>query len=203
MTKNFIDTLHDTGVESFLNEAALSHLYQQLLQFADIQLKDRALAEDAVQECLLSAFKSAANFQGKSAFKSWVFAILKHKIVDMIRHNQKYVSLQSDDDESLDIGELIFDESGHWSEQYTPIAFDDSWRSPEEEVENSEFWRILEVCLNHLPAEQGKVFLMKEYTGLSSDEVCHEMSITKQNFYVLMHRARLQLQLCLNKNWFE
>lgn len=190
----------------FLNEKALSDLYNQLLKFAQNQLNDNELAQDAVQECLIGAIKDSNKFKGNCAFKSWVFAILKHKIADILRNKQKYVlmsELSADDDNELELSELMFQDSGHWQDGYLLRAFDDSWNDPEIQAHNQDFWQVLEYCLAHLKGEQARVFLMKEYIGLDSDEICQTLKISSQNYYVLMYRARMNLQACLTRHWFD
>ena len=46
-----------------------------------------------MQEALVSALQYSGSFSGRSAFKTWVFAILKNKIVDLIRQKQRLVSM--------------------------------------------------------------------------------------------------------------
>lgn len=186
--------------------AFLDELYQAMLSFATNQLGNEQYAKDVVQDALVNALKYANKFQGKSTFKSWVFAILKNKIADFIRQNHKYIALSelSDDEQSdEEFLELLFDKTGHWHNDNAPKAFDDSWCNPETNVEQTDFWHVLELCLNNLPKEQARVFLMKEYIELDTQEICQELSISSQNFYVLMHRARLRLQTCLSVKWFN
>ncbi|MFA9486661.1 MULTISPECIES: sigma-70 family RNA polymerase sigma factor [unclassified Moraxella] len=188
-----------------LNEQYLGGLYKELLKFAQNQLNDSGLAEDAVQECLLSAMQYAKNFKGNSAFKSWVFAILKHKITDCLRKNMPYTTLSDlgDGENQTQMADLVFSEAGRWHKDYMPTAFDDSWCDPELQMHNHHFWQVLSYCLNNLAGEQARVFLMKEYLALDSDEICQTVQISKQNYYVLMHRARLNLQTCLTRHWFD
>lgn len=72
----------------------LIELRQQMLKFAILQLSSFQLAEDAVQETLTSAYQHIGSFTGRAAFKTWVFAILKNKIIDLIRQKSSF-----DDDE--------------------------------------------------------------------------------------------------------
>ena len=58
----------------------LTELRQQMNKFATLQLQDKSLAEDAVQEALLAALKNTNAFNRRAALKTWVFAILKNKI---------------------------------------------------------------------------------------------------------------------------
>lgn len=122
----------------------------------------------------------------------------KNKIADHICQTQKSHIESQLDDEWLS---GLFDEIGHWQQGANPNAFD-RWQNPHDTAENDEFWRILELCLDNLPQEQARTFLMKEYIELDSDEICTQMDITRQNLYVLLHRARLRLQVCLSKKWF-
>ena len=69
------------------DNAFLEQIRRQMLKFATLQLSDSHLAEDVVQEALVGALKNARSFGGRSALKSWVFAILKNKIADALRHS--------------------------------------------------------------------------------------------------------------------
>ncbi|WP_066800746.1 sigma-70 family RNA polymerase sigma factor [Moraxella oblonga] len=194
------------NLSDFLNEKELSNLYNHLLKFSQNQLNDNELAQDAVQECLMGAIKDSHKFKGNCAFKSWVFAILKHKISDILRNNQKYVlmsELSANDDDELELSELMFQDSGHWQDEYLFHTFDNSWNDPEIHAHNQDFWQVLEYCLSHLKGEQARVFLMKEYLGLDSNEICQTLKISHQNYYVLMYRARINLQACLTRHWFD
>ncbi len=192
--------------ERFSKEV-LDDIYHAMLGFAQNQLGNEQSAKDVVQDALVNALRYADKFQGKSAFKSWVFAILKNKIADFIRQNNKYTTLSELSDPECDSDEafldLLFDETGHWHSGVAPQAFDNSWCDPEKNVEQDGFWHILELCLDNLPKEQARAFLMKEYVELSTEEICQELAISAQNFYVLMHRARLRLQKCLSIKWFD
>ena len=103
------------------------------------------------------------------------------------------VNNQDDDDD-----ELTFNARGHWHKAAAPSC----WSQPDKGLENSQLWRVLALCLNNLPAQQGKVFMMREYIGLSSDEICELEGLSVSNLHVLLYRARLKLQKCLEINWY-
>ena len=64
-----------------LTDAELAKSRKLLLRFAHIQLPDRPdLAEDLVQETMLSAYRAAEGFKGGAQVSSWLFAILKTKL---------------------------------------------------------------------------------------------------------------------------
>jgi RNA polymerase sigma-70 factor (ECF subfamily) len=182
--------------------AYLKEIQQQMLKFAELQLKDYQLAEDAVQEALIGAMKNAKSFSGRSAFKTWVFAILKNKIADILRKRHRTVeitNLASSSDESESDMSNFFDEKGHWTEDGGTKA----WGDPEQSFDNDEFWTVFEACLQNLPEQQAKIFMMREFIGLNSDEICSENQISTSNLHVLLFRARVRLQKCLEIRWFE
>ena len=174
-----------------------------LIRFATLQLRDPALAEDVVQEALMAAEKGAAQFAGRSSIKTWVYSILKHKIVDALRARRREVPVSQmgnadgdgDDDGGLDD---LFDRRGFWATEHRPHR----WTDPEESLEQQQFWRIFELCLDELPERTAQVFSMRELLGLETEEICKELSISASNCWVILHRARMGLRLCLEERWF-
>lgn len=177
-------------------QSSLAAIRPRLLGFARLQLRSAAAAEDAVQDALLAAVEGASKFQGASAFQTWVFSILKNKIIDELRRATR-TQADVDAEEALDeaIAEL-FDEREHWIEM--PAA----WGDPHATLEQKRFWEVMDVCLTVLPASPARVFMMREFLGLETDEICKELSISSSNCWVLLHRARLGLRECLGSRWF-
>jgi RNA polymerase sigma-70 factor (ECF subfamily) len=169
-----------------------------LLRFATLQLRDAAAAEDAVQEALLAALAGEASFGGRSNLRTWLTGILKHKIVDAIRR-QSRERTATDRDPAADADEFdsLFDSRGHWDE--TP----DAWEQPEAALGQKQFLAALEACLRALPERTARVFMMREHLGLETSEICKELGITATHCWVLLHRARMALRLCLSDNWFD
>ena len=77
----------------------LSAVRPRLLAFARLQLADQSYAEDLVQETLVAALESLPGFRGQSKFETWVFGILRHKLVDTIRRRGREVVAEHDVDE--------------------------------------------------------------------------------------------------------
>ncbi len=61
---------------------------------------------------------------------------------------------------------------------------------------------MMDFCLEKLPPNTARVFMMREVMELESDEICKELSITPTNLWVIMYRARMSLRECLEQNWF-
>ena len=190
---------HDDLGDQLHNPAFLQDLRQQMIKFAFLQLSSLPQAEDVVQEALTSAFQNLDSFKGQAAFKTWVFAILKNKIIDVVRQKSRLVAMSElfkDEESELSVDEL-FDASGHWHKYEAPQA----WQSPEEMMEQSDFWIIFEACLDHLPAKYAQVFMMREVVELSSNEICSKLELSISNFNVLMYRSRTRLRECLENKW--
>jgi RNA polymerase sigma-70 factor, ECF subfamily len=169
-----------------------------LLRVAQLQLRDADLAEDVVQETLLAALKARDGFTGKSTVKTWLTGILKHKIVDAIRARQRAPLAMASLEEETDLDEFdpMFKDNGAWA---APPA---DWGDPENALSRRQFFDVMEMCLERLPANTARVFIMREVMDLTTEEICKELTITANNLWVILYRARMALRLCLEQNWF-
>jgi RNA polymerase sigma-70 factor (ECF subfamily) len=177
----------------------VTDLRRRMVRFATLQLSDAALAEDAVQEAFLGALRGAGSFEGRAAYRSWVFAILRHKIADQLRAQMRYASQPAAETAEPDpVVDGMFEPDGHWAEDSAPS----SWGDPHAALQDSQFWRVFEACLDHLPAQQARLFMMREFVELESNEICSAAGVTTTNLNVCLHRARLRLRNCLEQHWF-
>lgn len=180
---------------SIENDLAQHRSY--LLRFARLQLRNDAWAEDAVSETLLAALSKPQSFASRSQLKTWLVGILKHKVIDTLRQRRREVALDPHDgDGSEELEALAFKADGHYAAQPA------DWGDPEQALDARQFFQVLEACTEKLPAAMGRVFLMREWLELSSEEICKELGLTSTNLYVQLHRARLRLRECLELNWF-
>jgi RNA polymerase sigma-70 factor (ECF subfamily) len=178
-------------------ESQLAEHRPYLLRFARLQLRNDTWAEDAVSETLLAALSKPQSFANRSQLKTWLVGILKHKVIDQLRQRKREVALDTDPgDGSEELDALVFKADGHYA---SPPA---EWGDPEQELNSRQFFQVLEACTDKLPAAMGRVFLMREWLELSSEEICKELALTPTNLYVQLHRARLRLRECLELNWF-
>lgn len=185
-----------------MDSANLTEIRRDMIKFAQLQLRDVALAEDVVQEALAAALSSAKEFAGRSAMKTWVFAILKNKIVDQIRQQSRTTNISSisSDEESMDEAfESLFKANAHWAPEYRPAG----WGNPEETLQQQRFFEVFDACLKHLPENTARVFMMREFLEFETSEVCEQLSITTSNCNVILHRARNGLRRCLENGWFS
>lgn len=177
----------------------LTGLRREMLRFAVLQLRDQASAEDAVQEAVLAALQGADRFSERAKLKTWVFSILRHKIVDIIRRRVREPVYQQPDEEIDDDDfDPLFKANGHWQRDARPS----DWGNPEKSLENQHFWAVFDACLNRLPPATARVFMMREMLGLETGEICEELSMSSNHCWVVLHRARMSLRLCLDQKWF-
>jgi RNA polymerase sigma-70 factor (TIGR02943 family) len=174
---------------------AVQSLRPQLMRFARAQLRNDAWAEDAVSETVLAALAKPQAFAGQSQLKTWLVGILKHKLIDQIRRHSREVSTTTAED-GEDVDALLFNEGGMWRE--APAE----WGDPQATLGQRQFFEVLEVCVEQLPGVQGRIFMMREWLELDTAEICKELGVTATNAWVLLHRARLRLQMCLQERWF-
>jgi len=174
----------------------LETLRPYLLRYASLQLRDAAAAEDAVQEALVAALAGEASFAGRANLRTWLTGILKHKIVDAIRRQAREPVVWAEADEEVADFDEHFTERGHWNER--PAA----WGNPDGALEQSQFFRALEMCLERLPERTARVFMMREHLGAETGEICKELGITPTHCWVMLYRARMTLRECLQQTWF-
>ena len=168
-----------------------------LYRFALSRVKDPSVAEDLVQETFLAALRAYENFEGRSAGRTWLIAILKHKIVDYIR--KKIREPSTDKIEMLtDLADSDFNEHGEW--QIRPFK----WTiNPDKIYEQKEFLDVLYRCLAELPERLAEAFILREMDGLSTADVCKVLNITATNSWVMLYRARMSLRRCMDSKWLS
>ncbi len=179
-------------------ENQLAEHRSYLLRYARLQLRNEAWAEDAVSETLLAALSKPQSFGNRSQLKTWLVAILKHKVIDLLRARSREVSLEAHDDGdgSEELDALMFRQDGHFA------AAPAEWGNPEQDLSSRQFMQVLETCTERLPPAMARIFLMREWLEMPSDEICKELRLTSTNLYVQLHRARLRLRECLEIHWF-
>ena len=176
-----------------------------LLRFARLHLQPDEEAEDAVQDTLLAVLAAPAPLRGggprQGDARGYLFGILKHKITDRLRARYRHgtppaASATAGGADALDAE--LFDSRGHWQTGAGPAL----WHDPESQLQNSQFFAVLEACVSKLPPKPARVFSMKELLDCDADEICATLAITRADYWQCMSRARKQLQLCLGQNWF-
>lgn len=171
-----------------------------LFHYALSRLRNPAIAEDFVQETLLSALRSQTRYEGRSTERTWLTGILRNKMLDHFRKAGRETSF-TDLNFHADEEAQAFDRPDfpdHWTDEAGPAEWQDAGASLDHEA----FWRAFHLCTGKLPDRIARVFLMRELDSLSSEEICGILNISPNNLWVMLHRARMALRRCLETNWF-
>jgi RNA polymerase sigma-70 factor (TIGR02943 family) len=170
-----------------------------LYAYAIARINDEEQAKDLVQETFLAALQKVDKFEGKSSERTWLTAILKYKIIDVYRKKSSGLVINADVQRAEQEQSDFFDpEDGHWTSEHAPNKFGIDNHDP---LVNKEFNSILQKCLQKLPVLWLSVFTMKHMDDQSTDVICSELKVTQSNFWVIIHRTKLNLRACLQKNW--
>lgn len=147
-----------------------------LVRFALRKLRDPALAEDAVHDAIEAVLSGRARFGGRAALRSWLTAVLKNKIVDVLRSTSPHESLDDDGD-----GE------------HPAHAIACSGPGPDEiAAQRQELARAL-AGIERLPATLRDAMRLRIVDDLPTASVCAALGISEENLFVRVHRARRQL----------
>ena len=174
-------TVLQTAVETYL---------AQILRAARGAGLDPQQAEDVTQATFTTFIEVAPRFEGRSSVRTWLFGILYKKIAEARRVRQRDRQME-EIDETL---ERRFDASGHWGTSPPPVDTD----LHHKEVETEIF-----TCLDAAPLRQTLAFILREVEGLSTEDICDVLGITRTNLGVMLHRVRHRVRGCLEAKGVE
>lgn len=143
------------------------------MAFALQRMRSREQAEDAVQEALVAALEGLERYAGDASLSTWLFGILKHKIVDGLRRGPREEALD------MELDELVHDGPG-----------------PEQTCASRNALAALDRSLESLPTRSAHAFVLREVLGMETAEVCRLLCVTPTHCWVLVHRARARLRAC-------
>ena len=166
-----------------------------LLRLARLQLASSAEAEDVVQETLIAAAGGWDGYQQRASLRSWLTGILRHKIVDTIRGRRLSVQVDPVDTAEFD---PLFTRDDAWH----PETFVDTVCAATAAAQR-QLMDIIEICMNRLPQDTARLFLMREYLGMELGEIEEACAIGNANLRVVLYRARMRLRECAVRAWGE
>jgi len=166
-----------------------------LYSWAFHKTSDEELAKDLVQDTFMAAAEKLDSFRGESSPKTYLFSILNHKIIDYYRKKlHKPVNLEN---QSLS---TFFNEDGDWHDEKKPRQ----WQEDESSLlDDLNFQSTLQDCIQDLPEKWSVCVTSKYLMDKNTEDICQDLGITATNYWQMMHRAKLQLRECIEKNWFQ
>jgi RNA polymerase sigma-70 factor (TIGR02943 family) len=170
----------------------------ELYRFALGRVADESSAEELVQDTLLSALSALSSFRADASERTWLFLILKRKIIDFYRRraSRPEVSLSHVTPDGPTEADFFRPDDGHWRPEQYPT----SWQTADGALEQQELQQTLRGCQDKLPPQHAAVFALRFVEEMTAEEICQELTITASNYWVIVHRAKLQLRRCLEKH---
>jgi RNA polymerase sigma-70 factor (ECF subfamily) len=165
-------------------ELVVRHYLPRVLRAALAAGVGATEAEEIAQETMVTFVETANRFEGRSRVGTWVFGILKYKLLESHRRTRR----QGDLDDIEAVPETRFDADGAWSRPPRPI---------DERLFGSEIRAHLQKCLESAPPRQALAFVLRDVERLETEEICKILEVTRTNLGVLLMRARNRLRDCL------
>lgn len=179
--------------------AALVDLHgAAMLRVARLYVRDRAAAEEAVQEAWLGVFRGIERFEGRSSLRTWLLRIVANVARTKGVREARSVPFSALGDDGPSVPEERFrgpEErwAGHWASP------PDEWGRPEQELLTAETRSRLAAAIGGLPDAQRQVISLRDVEGWSANEVCNVLGLSETNQRVLLHRARTKVRAALDE----
>jgi RNA polymerase sigma-70 factor (ECF subfamily) len=167
-----------------------------LLRLARMYVRDRAVAEEVVQETWLSVVRGIDGFEGRSSLKTWIFRILANTARTRGQREARSIPFSaaanpSGDEPSVEPDRFLPADhryGRHWALGPTP------WETPEDSLLAGETRSVITDAIAALPAAQREVITLRDVEGWPSEHVCEALGISEGNQRVLLHRARSKVR---------
>ncbi|MDQ3875463.1 MAG: sigma-70 family RNA polymerase sigma factor [Actinomycetota bacterium] len=176
-----------------------------MMRTALLHVSSRAVAEEVVQDAWLNVLRALERFEGRSSFRTWLFAIVSNAARKEAAREGRSTAFSALPNAQAGVAEReslvdrFFDGSHpRWANSWNTIV--DPWdRLPEERLVSEEVRRTIETVVQGLPPAQRAVFQLRDREGWSAGDVCDALELTDANQRVLLHRARLKVREALER----
>jgi len=148
----------------------------KIIQLVNRYVKDPSEAQDVAQESFIKAYRALADFRGDSAFYTWLYRIAintaKNYLLSRTRRHQDY---------QLDVQEI--EALGNEPQLQ-------GRDTPEQLLLNEEIMTTLNKAIEDLPEEMLVAFKLREFEGLSYEEIAQAMGCPIGTIRSRLFRAR-------------
>ena len=184
----------ETALTSTAELGELEQYRSQLTSYCYRMLGSPFDAEDAVQDTLVRAWRSRDRFEGRSALRSWLYRIATNVCIDMIKSRQRRVRPMELGPAQAPVAEnLNVRPEATWLEPI-PIQLIAPDPDPADVAVEKESVRLaLVAALQHLPAKQRAVLILREVLRWEASEVAQLLDTTVQSVNSALQRARATL----------
>lgn len=165
---------------------AMRHIFQRykirILNFCYGLLGNRADAEETAGEVFLALVADKSSYDPTRTFSTWIYTIARYKCISRIRKRKNMVSMwfSSKDDPDGEAWDIP-DESNH----------------PQDNLINKEAKRQVRRAISKLPDEQKQAIILRQYHGLSYNQISEVLECSLDKVKILIFRAKEQLSVDL------
>jgi RNA polymerase sigma-70 factor (ECF subfamily) len=171
-----------------------------LMRMAMMYVRDRAVAEEVVQETWIAVLRGIDRFEGRSSLKTWIYRILMNTAKTRGQRESRSVPFSAavgDGEPSVDPDRFL-DASHQYAGGW--MLGPGEWLTPEEELLQGETRDAILRAIDELPDQQRAVITLRDVEGFPSDEVAGLLGISDGNQRVLLHRARSKVRAAIEKH---
>jgi len=173
--------------------------HASLLRLAMTFVRDRAVAEEVVQDTWLGVLKGIDRFEARSSLKTWIYRILTNKAKTRAGRERRSIPFaalaDAEEGPSVEPDRFLPPEhrwAGHWAAP--PSRWDEI---PEQRLLSRETLACVRRAIDALPSMQRDVITLRDVEGWSADETCDALELSEGNQRVLLHRARARVRAAL------
>jgi RNA polymerase sigma-70 factor, ECF subfamily len=165
-----------------------------LMRMALTFVRDRAVAEEVVQDTWIAVLRGIDRFEGRSSLKTWIYRILINTAKTRGRRESRSIpfSAAAGSDEPVVDADRFLDAGHRWAGGW--MLGPSEWQTPEEELLQGETRDTILQAIEQLPAAQRAVITMRDVEGFPAAEVSEALGISDGNQRVLLHRARSKVR---------
>lgn len=173
-----------------------------MLRLALAHVQNLAIAEEVVQEAWLTMLRSLDRFERRSSFRTWLLGIVVNLARSRARAERRSIQMPPEaDGPVIDPGRFLPADHARWPHHWAVEPM--PWPTPEEALLAGETRALIIETINHLPAAQREVLVLRDVEGLSATEVCNVLGLSDTNQRVLLHRARSRVRLAIERHFIR
>jgi RNA polymerase sigma-70 factor, ECF subfamily len=186
------------------DEQAFSDLVDEhgatMLRVTRLYVRDRAVAEEVVQETWLAVLNGIDSFEGRSTLKTWIFRILANRAKTRAKREGCSVPLSAILATDAATGDLSLDPDRFFGLDHPQRPF--HWAAPprdwpHDRVLERETLELVRSTIDTPPDTQREVIRLRDVEGWEAEEVAEALEISDGNQRVLLHRARSKVRAAL------
>ncbi|WP_143434181.1 MULTISPECIES: RNA polymerase sigma factor [Hydrogenophaga] len=148
-------------------------------RFVQRSVQNAALADDLVQDVWFSVVRHAPQYEPRAKFRTWLFTLAHHRMVDHWRTQKNHTSLDAESEDGSALAEMLAAESGF---------------GPERRLDSRELAQALLDALAALPEVQREAFLLQAEAGMSLAEIAQTTGVSMETAKSRLRYARARLR---------